>query len=88
MQTFFLPYHVCKQLTLSFQTLQTIFFNIFHTPFQENNGPSLPRSRTLAFLRLLYKSHDTKSSVLTPQIYIKFPLLVYAVEPAVLRSLL
>ena len=31
---FFLPYHVCKQFILSFQTLQTIFFSIFlmHTP--------------------------------------------------------
>ena len=29
---FFLPYQVCKQFVLSFQTLQTIFFNISHPP--------------------------------------------------------
>ena len=29
---FFLLYHVCKQFILSFQTLQTIFVNISHTP--------------------------------------------------------
>ena len=34
-------YHVFKQFILSFYALQTIFFNIFHTPLQKNNGPSL-----------------------------------------------
>ena len=32
---FFLPYHVCKQFIWSFQTLQTIFFNISHLPAPE-----------------------------------------------------
>ena len=37
---------VGKQFILSFQAMQTIFFNIFHTPappppLQKNNGPSL-----------------------------------------------
>ena len=30
--SFFLPYHVCKQFILSFQTIQTIFFNICYPP--------------------------------------------------------
>ena len=32
---FFLPYHVCKQFIWSFQTLQAIFFNIYHLPASE-----------------------------------------------------
>ena len=32
---FFLPCHVCKQFIWSFQTLQTIFFNISHLPAPE-----------------------------------------------------
>ena len=46
MQTiFFNTYDVCKQFILSFQALQTIFFNIFHPPLQKNNGPSLIHNR-------------------------------------------
>ena len=40
-EKFVLPYHVCKQVMLSFQTVQTIF-SIFLIPLlQKNNGPSL-----------------------------------------------
>ena len=40
-EKFVLPYHVFKQVMLSFQTLQTIF-SIFLIPLlQKNNGPSL-----------------------------------------------
>ncbi len=50
LQTFFFrnsyyfcyTYRFCKQFILSFQALQTIFFNIFHPPPPpKNNGPSL-----------------------------------------------
>ena len=57
---FFLPYHVCKQFILSFQTLQTIFFfNISHAhPLQKNNGPSVKNLEyhdCLLLLMLVYR---------------------------------